>query len=53
MRDGRFCAHILVDALLERRGSAHTSAVRASLGLANTPAHVDHLVAAVRELANR
>ncbi len=53
VRDGKFCAHILVDALLERRGSAHTSAVRASLGLANTPAHVDHLVAAVRTLASR
>lgn len=53
VRDGKFCAHILVDALLERRGSAHGSAVRASLGLANTPAHVDQLVAAVRELANR
>lgn len=53
VRDGKFCAHILVDALLERRGSAHSSAVRASLGLASTPAHVDLLVAAVRELAGR
>lgn len=53
VRDGKFCAHILVDELLERRASAHTSAVRASLGLANTPAHVDQLVAAVRELASR
>lgn len=53
VRDGRFCAHVLVDTLLERAGSAHTSAVRASLGLGSTPAHVDALVAAVRGLPKR
>lgn len=53
VRDGRFCAHVLVDALLARQGSGSTSAVRASLGLANSPEHVDRLVAAVRSLAPR
>lgn len=52
VRDGKFCAHILVDRLLAgRRGSAQATAVRASMGLANTEEHVDRLLAAVRALA--
>ncbi|HET7475327.1 MAG TPA: aminotransferase class V-fold PLP-dependent enzyme [Dermatophilaceae bacterium] len=53
VRDGKFCAHLLVDALLEDRHSpsAPTTAVRASVGLANTVEQVDRLVEAVRTLA--
>lgn len=50
VRDGLFCAHPLVEALLAER-PGHVGAVRASLGLANSPAHVDRLVAAVRRIA--
>ena len=60
VRDGRFCAHLLVDDLLARadggaaggRDGAGT-AVRASLGLGNRPEHVERLVSAVRDLAVR
>jgi selenocysteine lyase/cysteine desulfurase len=52
VRDGKFCAHILVDELLEDPwGDVPATAVRVSLGLANTLEHVDRLVAAVAELA--
>ena len=52
VRDGKFCAHILVDELLEDPwGDIPATAVRVSLGLANTPEHVDRLVEAVAELA--
>jgi selenocysteine lyase/cysteine desulfurase len=52
VRDGKFCAHILVDELLEDPwGDVPATAVRVSLGLANTAEHVDRLVAAVAELA--
>ena len=52
VRDGKFCAHILVDELLEDPwGDVPATAVRVSLGLANTVEHVDRLVAAVAELA--
>ena len=52
VRDGKFCAHILVDELLEDPwGDTPATAVRVSLGLANTVEHVDRLVAAVAELA--
>ena len=56
VRDGRFCAHQLVDALLGASPGtqAHgipVSAVRASLGLATRLEHVERLVAAVRTLA--
>lgn len=52
VRDGKFCAHILVDELLEDPwGEVPATAVRASVGLANTVEHVDRLVAAVAELA--
>ncbi|KAB7741033.1 aminotransferase class V-fold PLP-dependent enzyme [Nostocoides sp. F2B08] len=64
VRDGRFCAHLLVDELLGRAGTAigsgaqqrsagAGSAVRVSLGLGNRPEHVERLVAAVRDLAER
>ena len=49
VRDGKFCAHLLVDDLLA--GTGATTAVRVSAGLATTPAHLDRLLAAVRELA--
>jgi selenocysteine lyase/cysteine desulfurase len=52
VRDGKFCAHLLVDDLLDdpwRESS--TTAVRASIGLATTTEAVDRLVGAVRTLA--
>ena len=53
VRDGKFCAHILVDELLEDPwGDVPATAVRVSIGLANTVEHVDRLVAAVARLAN-
>jgi selenocysteine lyase/cysteine desulfurase len=52
VRDGKFCAHILVDELLEDPwGDTPATAVRVGLGLANTTEHVDRLVDAVAELA--
>ena len=52
VRDGKFCAHILVDELLEDPwGDVPATAVRVSLGLATTLEHVDRLVEAVAELA--
>ncbi len=52
VRDGKFCAHPLVDALLTDGSDATpTTAVRASLGLATRPEHVERLVSAVGELA--
>ena len=51
VRDGKFCAHQLTDALL---ADDHESrAVRASLGLGSTLEHVDRLVGAIRALVNR
>lgn len=46
VRDGRFCAHLLCDAVVGQ----NTTAVRASLGLATTVDHVDRLIAGVRRL---
>jgi selenocysteine lyase/cysteine desulfurase len=52
VRDGRFCAHLLVDALLESDGTAApATAVRASVGLATTREHVRRLLGAVASLA--
>jgi selenocysteine lyase/cysteine desulfurase len=53
VRDGKFCAHPLVDALLEGAldGEGPTTAVRASIGLATTDDHVGRLLEAVAELA--
>ena len=48
VRDGKFCAHPFVDALLE---GGPATAVRISAGLGTTQEHVTRLVAAVRELA--
>lgn len=50
VRDGRFCAHLLVDELLQRAGARTGSAVRVSLGLGNTREHVERLLAAVHDL---
>jgi selenocysteine lyase/cysteine desulfurase len=52
VRDGKFCAHLCVDALLDDVDEdAPATAVRASIGLATTAAHVERLLAAVAELA--
>ncbi len=53
VRDGKFCAHLLVDALLEdpRSDASPETAVRASVGLANTPEHVRRLLGAISTLA--
>jgi len=51
VRDGKFCAHQLTDALLADDGESR--AVRASLGLGSTREHVDRLVGAIRTLVNR
>lgn len=48
VRDGRFCAHLLVDDLLS--GTGHTSAVRVSAGLGTTTEHIDRLLGALRAL---
>ncbi len=48
MRDGKFCAHQLTDALLA--DDEETRAVRASIGLGTTLEHVDRLLAALAEL---
>ena len=54
VRDGKFCAHLLVDALLEDAPTEarSTAAVRVSAGLATTDEHVDRLLAAVASLAH-
>ncbi|WP_083454844.1 aminotransferase class V-fold PLP-dependent enzyme, partial [Nostocoides japonicum] len=49
VRDGKFCAHLLVDALLEH--DADATAVRVSAGLATTDEHVERLLAAVASIA--
>ncbi|MCO1660206.1 aminotransferase class V-fold PLP-dependent enzyme [Pseudonocardia humida] len=48
VRDGKFCAHPLVD-----RAAGAGGAVRASFGLAGTTEDVDRLVGALRELVER
>lgn len=53
VRDGRFCAHLLVDDLLARADRQDRAAVRVSLGLGNRAEHVDRLLAAVADLAAR
>jgi len=54
VRDGKFCAHLLVDLLLEdpRSDDSPETAVRASVGLANSPEHVSRLLGAIRTLAD-
>ena len=52
VRDGKFCAHLCVDALLDDPYAAGpATAVRASVGLGTTAEHVERLLAAVEELA--
>jgi selenocysteine lyase/cysteine desulfurase len=52
VRDGKFCAHLLVDALLgDAPALTPRTAVRASVGLANRPEHIDRLVRAVAAIA--
>lgn len=52
VRDGKFCAHLLVDALLDDPYAAGpTTAVRVSLGLGNTAEHVERFLGAVASLA--
>jgi selenocysteine lyase/cysteine desulfurase len=53
VRDGKFCAHLLVDALLQdhRGDDSFGTAVRASVGLANNAEHVTRLVGAIATLA--
>lgn len=50
VRDGKFCAHLLVDELLAD-ADCQVTAVRVSLGLGNRPEHVERLLHAVRDLA--
>ena len=50
VRDGRFCAHPLVDRLT---GGAPDGAARASLGIGTTTDDVDRLVHALRGLTKR
>ena len=51
VRDGKFCAHLLVDELLEDPwGERSATAVRASIGLGSTLEGVERLVAAVARL---
>ena len=51
VRAGKFCAHLLVDTLLQDDTGGHEAAVRASAGLATTDAHVERLLTAVAVLA--
>lgn len=51
VRDGKFCAHVLVDDLLEDPwGERSSTAVRASIGLGSTAEGVERLVRGVRRL---
>lgn len=51
VRDGKFCAHVLVDELLEDPwGEQPGTAVRASIGLGTTAGAVERLVDGVRRL---
>ncbi|HET6501758.1 MAG TPA: aminotransferase class V-fold PLP-dependent enzyme [Amycolatopsis sp.] len=53
VRDGAFCAHIATRRLITRVRGEGTAAVRASIGLGTTTEHVDRLVLALRQLADR
>ncbi|KRF42150.1 cysteine desulfurase [Terrabacter sp. Soil811] len=54
VRDGKFCAHLLVDELLEDPwGERSPTAVRASIGLGSTLEGVERLVAAVARLVEQ
>ncbi|GAB3079132.1 aminotransferase class V-fold PLP-dependent enzyme [Pedococcus soli] len=52
VRDGKFCAHLCVDTLLDDPyGAGSGTAIRASVGLGTTAEHVERLLAAVADLA--
>lgn len=59
VRNGRFCAHLYVDKLLEAArlrsptGEAHSGAVRASVGLYNDSSDVGRLLEYVRRVRDR
>jgi selenocysteine lyase/cysteine desulfurase len=53
VREGAFCAHIATSRLLMQAGSVRQGAVRASLGLGNTPEDVERLVSALHVLTVR
>ena len=59
VRDGKFCAHPLLERLCQNSGGQNSgaggdgTAVRASIGLGTTAEHVDRLVDALRELVTR
>jgi selenocysteine lyase/cysteine desulfurase len=54
VRDGKFCAHLLVEALLEEAHGEDSpeTAVRASVGLANNAEHVTRLLEGIATLAD-
>lgn len=51
VRDGKFCAHLLVDTLLGDEDETVRTAVRVSAGLGTSDEHVERLLAAVASLA--
>ena len=51
VRDGKFCAHLLVDALLDDETAGTRPPCGPASGLANTDEHVDRLLHAVAALA--
>jgi selenocysteine lyase/cysteine desulfurase len=55
VRDGKFCAHLLVEALLEdpHGDDSPETAVRVSIGLSNNSEHVARLVNAIAALADQ
>ncbi len=55
VRDGKFCAHLLVDNLLREPHDEDSpgTAVRASIGLANTAEQVSRLLGAIATLASK
>jgi selenocysteine lyase/cysteine desulfurase len=55
VRNGKFCAHLLVEALLEdtHGDDSPETAVRASVGLANNVEHVTRLLHAIATLADQ
>ena len=53
VRDGRFCAHPLLERLCGDADGTDATAVRASIGLGTTAEHVDRLVTALHTLVTR
>ena len=53
VRDGRFCAHPLLERLCGDADGTDGTAVRASIGLGTTAEHVDRLVTALHTLVTR